>query len=326
MTGALAIRLIIKGSRAVCADILQGGRLGKIQVNGEIIVSAGAIKTPQLLLLSGIGPGDQLRALDIPVHRDAPRVGQGLQNHVCYRPQYITKAALTASRHLSPWNAAKAGLTYVLRGSGPLMESYAPAGGFFRTDPGLETPDAQVVLLSALAPTSTTGSRFRMRDLLPKAHGFGLTIYQGTPNSRGAVSLRSRDPLAAPNIEPGYFTDPRDMQVLLSAVAHMREMMAQPAIAKHIDRELLPGPQVQGAAELEADIRRNGATASHQCGTCAMGGDDLSVLDPQLKVRGIDGLRVADASIMPRIPNAALHAPTIMIGEKAAAMIKLEKP
>jgi choline dehydrogenase len=102
--------------------------------------------------------------------------------------------------------------------------------------------------------------------------------------------------------------------------------MAQPAIAKHIDWELLPGPQVQGAAELEADIRRNGATAYHQCGTCAMGGDDLSVLDPQLKVRGIDGLRVADASIMPRIPNAALHAPTIMIGEKAAAMIKLEKP
>ena len=128
--------------------------------------------------------------------------------------------------------------------------------------------------------------------------------------------------MAAPNIEPGYFTDPRDMPVLSSAVAGMREMMRQPAIAKHIDRELLPGAQVQGMADLEADIRRNGATAYHQCGTCAMGGDDRSVLDPQLKVRGIEGLRVADASIMPRFPNAALHATTILIGEKAAAMIK----
>ena len=104
-------------------------------------------------------------------------MGQDLQNHVCYRPQYITKAALTASRHLSPWNAAKAGLTYMLRGSGPLMARYAPASGFFRTDPGLETADAQVVLLSALAPASTTGSRFRLRNLWPKEHGFGLTIY-----------------------------------------------------------------------------------------------------------------------------------------------------
>ncbi len=322
VTEALAERLIIEKGRAAGAEVARRGQRHAIRVEREIIVSGGAIKSPQLLLLSGIGPADQLRALDIPVHLDAPRVGQGLQNHVCYRPQYITNAPVTAARHISPLNAVKAGLDYALRRSGPLAESYAPAGGFFRTDPGLETPDAQVVMLSALAPTSVSGSRFRMRDLLPKEHGFGLTIYQGTPHSRGEVTLRSADAHAAPKIDPGYFKDPRDMQVLLRAVNRMREMMGQPAIARYIDRELMPGVHIQGDGALEADIRQNGATAYHQCGTCAMGADGRAVLDPQLRVRGIDGLRVADTSIMPRIPNAALHAPTIMIGEKAAAMIK----
>lgn len=319
---ALALRLIIEKGRARGAEVSVRGEVTAIRAAREVIVSAGAIKTPQLLLLSGIGPADQLRGLDITVHHDGPRVGQDLQNHVCYRPQYITNLPVTADRHLSPLNVIKAGLNYAFRRQGPLVESYAPAGGFFRTDPGLETPDAQVVLLSALAPTSVSGSRFRIRDLLPKEHGFGLTIYQGSPHSRGAVTLRSADPQATPKIAPGYFSDPRDMAILLKAVKRMREMMRQPAIARFIDREMMPGDHIQSDAALEADIRTNGATAYHQCGTCAMGQGPDAVLDPELRVRGIDGLRVADTSIMPRIPNAALHAPTIMIGEKAAAMIR----
>ena len=180
------------------------------------------------------------------------------------------------------------------------------------------------MLLSALAPTQASGSRFSIRDLLPQQHGFGLTIYQGAPHSRGHISLASADPHIHPRIDPRYFTDPRDMEVLKRAVRMMREMMQQPAIKRYIAEELLPGERVQSDAELEVDIRQNGATAYHQCGTCAMGGHESSVLSADLKVRGVEGLRIADASVMPRIPNAALHAPTIMIGEKAAALIKGE--
>lgn len=319
---AQALRLNVENGRAVGAEISIHGRLQTIQAGREIVISCGAIKSPQLLMLSGIGPTDQLNALGIPVQHDAPRVGQGLQNHVCYRPQYVCNAPVTASGQTEPWNVLKAMARYAVSRTGPFAESYAPAGGFFRTDPALEMPDAQVVLLSALAPTSVGGSRFRIRDLLPQQHGFGMTIYQGSPHSRGAVSLRSADPMDAPKIDPEYFTDPRDMQVLLKAVGMMREMVRQPAIARYIDHEMMPGEAVVDDTSLEADIRRNGATAYHQCGTCAMGLGDDAVLDPQLRVRGIVGLRVADTSVMPRIPNAALHAPAIMIGEKAAAMIR----
>ena len=319
---ALVLHLTVEKGRATGAAVAVRGRRQTIRAEREVVVSCGAVKTPQLLMLSGIGPADQMKRLDIPVRLDSPKVGQGLQNHVCYRPQYICNAPVTASGQAEPLNVLKAILRYALSRSGPFAESYAPAGGFFRTDPALETPDAQVVLLSALAPTNVSGSRFRIRDLLPKQHGFGMTIYQGSPHSRGAVSLRSADPMDAPKIDPGYFTDPRDMQVLLKAVGMMREMVRLPAISKFIDHEMTPGDHVRDEPALEADIRRNGTTAYHQCGSCAMGPEDDAVLDPQLRVRGIEGLRIADTLVMPRIPNAALHAPTIMIGEKAAAMIR----
>jgi len=319
---AQALHLVVEMGRARGAAVAVRGARQTISADREIVVSCGAVKSPQLLMLSGIGPADHLRAHGIPVIHDAPKVGQGLQNHVCYRPQYLCNAPVTASGQTEPWNVLKAMVRYGVARRGPFAESYAPAGGFFRTDPALEVPDAQVVLLSALAPTNVSGSRFRIRDLLPQQHGFGMTIYQGSPRSRGAVTLRSADPMEAPKIDSGYFTDPRDMAVLLKAVGMMREMVRQPAIARYIERELTPGDDVQDMAALEADIRRNGATAYHQCGTCAMGPEDDAVLDPQLRVRGIAGLRVADTSIMPRIPNAALHAPTLMIGEKAAALVQ----
>ena len=319
---AQALHLLVEKRRVRGAAVAVRGQRRDIAAARETVVSCGAVKSPQLLMLSGIGPAAHLRRHGVPVVLDSPTVGQGLQNHVCYRPQYLCNAPVTASGQTEPWNVAKAALRYAVSRRGPLAESYAPAGGFFRTDPALEVPDAQVVLLSALAPTSVSGSRFRVRDLLPQRHGFGMTIYQGSPNSRGAVGLRSADPRDPPRIAPGYFTDPRDMPVLLKAVGMMRAMVRQPAIARYIDRELTPGDDVRDDAALEADIRRNGATAYHQCGTCAMGPADDAVLDPQLRVRGIDGLRVADAAVMPRIPNAALHAPTLMIGEKAAALIR----
>ena len=324
-TGATALRVIIDGRRASGVEALVGGRQVRISARQEVVLSAGAIKTPQLLMLSGVGPSDALSSHGIQVVRDAPNVGRNLQNHACYRLQYLCSAPVSASRHLRPHNAAAAALRYALFKTGPLAETYAVAGGYFRTDPGLEVSDAQVVLLSALGPARTGGATFRIRDMLPDRHGFGLTVYQGSPLSRGAVSLRSADPLDRPRIEAGYFSDSRDMEVLLKAVKRMRGMMRRPAIAKYIDRELLPGEAVADDRSLEADIRHNGATAYHQCGTCAMGPREDSVVDSELRVRGVEGLRVADASIIPRIPNAALHAPAIMIGEKAAALIRGEE-
>lgn len=322
LTHTEALKIVIEAGRARAVDVDGPEGYRRLDAEREIIVSAGAIKSPHLLMLSGVGPGDALSALGIAVVHDQPNVGQGLQNHACYRLQYLCNAPVTASGQAEPLNMLKAGIEYLFRRSGPLAESYATAGGFFRTDPALEGADAQVVLLSALAPTQAGGSRFSIRDLLPQQHGFGMTVYQGAPNSRGALTLASADPAVPPRIDPGYFTDPRDMPVLKRAVRIMREMMRQPAIARYIEKELLPGDAVESDTDLEADIRRNGATAYHQCGTCAMGAHESSVLAPDLKVRGIEGLRVADASVMPRIPNAALHAPTIMIGEKAAALIK----
>ena len=312
----------ISNGRACGVEVVSRGDHRQIFAEREIVLSAGAIKSAHLLMLSGVGPADMLRDQGIDVIFDAPSVGENLQNHACYRTQYLCNAPVTASGQAEPLNALRAGWEYLLRRTGPLAESYATTGGFFRTEPSLEVADAQVVLLSALAPTQASGSRFSVRDLLPQEHGFGLTIYQGSPYSRGRISLASADPLAPPRIEPGYFTDPRDLEVLKRAVKMMREMMHQPAIQRYIARELMPGDDVRDDEELETDIRRNGATAYHQCGTCAMGGQETSVLAPNLKVRGVDGLRVADTSVMPRIPNAALHAPTIMIGEKAAALIK----
>jgi choline dehydrogenase len=157
--------------------------------------------------------------------------------------------------------------------------------------------------------------------MLPREDGFSLTVYQGSPFSRGSIRLRSPDPLHPPLIDPGYFSDPRDLTVLRNAVQRMRDVMRQPAIARYIRAELRPGPDVDDDRKLEASIRAEAATSYHPCGACAMGGSEQSVVDPSLRVRGVDGLRVADNSIIPRIPNAALYAPALMIGEYAAALI-----
>ncbi len=322
LANAEVSKVCIENGRATGAQFVVNGVKRSIYADKEVILCAGAIKTPQILLLSGIGPADDLKNWGIKVIVDSQNVGKGLQNHVCYRIQYLCSEPVSASRNLHPWNMVKAGLEYAVRRTGPLAESYAVAGGFFRSDPSLEMADAQVVLLSALGPTRAGGAKFRIRDLLPKEHGFGLTVYQGSPLSRGSVSLRSNNPLEQPRIHAGYFSELGDIHILKKAVNRMRMMMKQPAISQYITSELAPGEKVFDDESLEAEIRQNAATAYHQSGSCAMGGGQNSVLDSQLRVRGIDNLRVADASIMPRIPNAALHAPTIMIGEKAAAMLR----
>ena len=321
---AQVVKVLIEYNSAKGVEFFWKGKLRQLFAEKEVVLSSGAIKTPQLLMLSGIGPENELEKFGIKVKLNSPKVGKTLQNHVCYRPQYLCSAPISSSKHLQPLNILKAGMKYVFDKSGPLAETYAVAGGFLKTDKTLEVPDAQVVLLSALGPTKTGGAGYKIRDLLPDEHGFGLTVYQGSPRSRGSVTLRSPDPFDQPLITSGYFSDPYDMEVLKTAVKKMRKMMKQPAISQFIKKELAPGEDIEDEKSLEKEIRRNGATAYHQCASCAMGPEDDSVLNEKLQVRGIDKLRIADASVMPRIPNAALHAPSMMIGEKAAALIKGE--
>ena len=321
---AQVVKILIENNSANGVEFFWKGKFRQLLAGKEVVLSSGAIKTPQLLMLSGIGPENELEKFGIKVKLNSPKVGKTLQNHVCYRPQYLCSAPISSSKHLQPLNILKAGMKYVFDKSGPLAETYAVAGGFLKTDKTLEVPDAQVVLLSALGPTKTGGAGYTIRDLLPDEHGFGLTVYQGSPRSRGSVTLRSPDPFDQPLITSGYFSDPYDMEVLKTAVKKMRKMMKQPAISQFIKKELAPGEDIEDEKSLEKEIRRNGATAYHQCASCAMGPEDDSVLNEKLQVRGIDKLRIADASVMPRIPNAALHAPSMMIGEKAAALIKGE--
>jgi choline dehydrogenase len=317
LSKTMALRILISGNRVIGVEAMRNGKRIHIHARREIILSAGAIKTPQLLMLSGIGPAEQLSQHGIKPVADVPQIGRNLQNHPCYRPYFVCNDRVTARNHVSVTGAARAGFAWLFRRSGPLAESFASVGGFFRSDPALPLADMQVVLLSAMPPSGGQG----IFDLLPRQQGFGMTIYQGTPHSRGSVSLRSADPFVPPVLELGYFRDPRDIETLASGVERMLEIVRRPEIARYISHCVAPGDDVRSGAALIKAIRRDAATSYHQCGTCAMGPDDDAPLDARLRLRAVDGLRVADTSIMPILPNASLHAPALMIGEKAAAMI-----
>jgi len=200
-----------------------------------------------------------------------------------------------------------------------LAESYVATGGYMRSDPALAVSDTIVVMIPALITRGGVG--FRLADLFPERHGFTVMVGSGRPLSRGHILLRSYDPTAHPRIFPEYFCEPEDLRALARSVRRMRNMMGERAIRDLIEAERAPGPIANEQAAIEEDIRARAATFFHPSGTCRMGSDPTAVVDPRLCVIGLQGLRVADASIMPAALNACTHAPTIMIGEKAAAMI-----
>jgi len=315
---ALALRVVTEGRRTVGAEILRGGVRESIRVEREVILCGGAINSPHLLQLSGIGPADHLRAHGVPVVLDAPEVGANLSNHPCYQLRFACSAPVTAYRYMGAATALGIALRYALTRGGPLGESYVAQGGVFRTDPALEVADSIAVMAPALVTRGAGGQRWR--DLFPDRHGFGVSVSLARPLSRGTVRLRSADPTDRPLIHPNYLAEPEDARTLARAVQIMRDMMRQPAIRGLISAELQPGDVPVGAA-LEHEVRQNAGSYSHPMGSCRMGGDGGAVLDPQLRVRGVEGLRVADTAIMPAPLAACTHGPAIMIGEKAAAMI-----
>lgn len=319
LTEAHVNRVVIEDGRATGVEIEHGGVRRVIGASEEVIVSAGTINSPQILMLSGIGDGAALRAQGIEVRADLPGVGQNLQDHAS-----VGITAYDKSRSSMALNARTlprltlAGARYLLTQDGPFSSNAAEAGGFVRTMPGLDRPDVQLTLL--------VGMKGRA-DVLPKEHGFVLHANVARPKSRGRVSLRSADSRHKPLLEHGFLREDEDLQTLVRGLKTSRKILSQPAFAHVLGDEIAPGSRYQSDDELAQAVRENVATVYHPVGTCRMGAEEdrQAVLDSRLRVRGVRGLRVADASVMPSIIGGNTSAPAMMIGERAAEFILEER-
>ena len=316
-TGAHATRVLIENNRAVGVEYhtAQGRRTAR--AGGEVVVSGGAYGSPQLLLLSGLGPAEHLQDLGIAVLRDMPAVGSNLHDHFntyvswrCSKPITLNELDRSAVRK------AIAGVQYALFRSGPMASNGIHAGAFTRTDPRLERPDLQLNLFEW-----STLQRDRDRVVPHPFPGFTISPVHLRPDGRGTVRLASSDPLAAPAVLFDYLRTEYDMRAVIFGINLSRKIAQQPALKPYIVSELSPGPGVTTDPDLADYVRASGVSNQHPTSSCAMGHGPNTVVDPRLRVHGIGGLRVADASIMPVAVGGNTNAPTIMIGEKAAAMI-----
>ncbi len=316
LPNAHATRLMLEGNRAVGVEYRTTDGLQTARCRGEVIVSGGVYGSPQLLMLSGIGPGDHLREMGLPVVRDLP-VGANLHDHfnsfVSWR---ATKAITLNDLARSPVAKLKAGLQYVFGRSGPLTGTSTLAGILTRSDPRLDRPDLQFNI-------SLYSIERRDRDgIIPHTWpGFMITPVHLHPEGRGRVSLESADPFAAPKIEFKFLETAYDVDAMVHGIKLARKIAEQPALKPYIAEEVHPGPAVTSDKDLIDNLRNYGVSNLHPVGTCRMGTGGDAVVDPRLRVHGIAGLRVADASIMPQVVGGNTNAPSIMIGEKCAAMV-----
>ncbi len=309
-TEAFVTKIEMEGNRATGVTYQRGGATETVRSGVEIILSAGAIGSPQMLMLSGIGPGAHLRDMGIEVVVDSPGVGQNLQDHPVTGSLYYTKDTSDLAEFLSLGNVVKSQKT----GRGPLSSNVAESGAFFKSRPDLDVPDLQL----HVAPTGFYDNG--LHEPVRRAITIANTLVH--VESKGHIRLRSADPTWHPEIDPGYFDDGADLDAMIAGYAVMAEIMGQGPIAKHIDEPWEPASFTPTTDEILASIARLGQTLYHPVATCAMGTIEGSVVGPDLKVHGVEGLRVADASVMPRVPRGNTNAPTIMVGEKAADLIK----
>ena len=315
---AQATRLLVEKGRATGVEYLHRGARRQASASCEVVLTGGAINSPQLLMLSGIGPADHLRATGIDPVLDAPSVGANLRNHLSYQFSFRCSAPVSAYSYLSPLRGAAELLKYGLGRRGFLAQAAAPAGGFYRSSERAERADMQAFMV----PVILGGLGAGLRALLPSEHGLCFFVNQGRPYSSGTVRLRSADPLQAPAIDPGHLSDPRDLEVMIDGVERMSGIGDTAAFRK-IGAQRVGGPTAAGRQAIEASIRAEAGQHYHVCGTCSIGRDASgSVVDSRLRLHGVAGLRVADASVMPRLLNANLAAPVMMIAERAAAFIK----
>ncbi|HEX2913264.1 MAG TPA: choline dehydrogenase [Chloroflexia bacterium] len=310
LTNCQVARVLFEENQACGVLYRNNGRLEEAKAAREVILCGGAINSPQLLLLSGIGPASQLKTMNITVVANLPGVGQNLQDHPAAGVLTASTQPVSLDKVENPRNL----INYLLFQKGPFTSNVAEAGGFVRTQPDLPAPDLQF----HFAPVIYLEHGFK------KLEGYGYTIGPTliNPQSRGSISLRSKDPFEPPLIRANYLSSDTDLQVLLKGLKLARQIAQAKAFEPYRGVELMPGPDAQSDEALYDHIRQTIETLYHPAGTCKMGTDEMAVVDPQLRVRGVTGLRVVDASIMPTVTRGNTNAPTIMIAEKAADMIK----
>ena len=316
MTGAHTTRVLLEGKRAVGVEVRVGGELKQLKAQREVLLCAGALQSPQLLMLSGIGPGAQLQKHGIATVHDLPGVGANLHDHidvvqVVDTPQVkdlfglSLTGAVNAIKGIFEWRRARSGM---------LTTNFAEAGGFIKSSPNQTLPDLQLHFVIGKLIDHGRKTVF--------GHGYSCHVCLLRPKSRGTLQLASSDPMIAPLIDPNFLGERADMEGLLTGFKLMRGLLQQPALAGYRGRELPASAVAQTDAQIEAFIRGHADTIYHPVGTCRMGSGAMDVVDAQLRVHGMQGLRVVDASIMPRIVGGNTNAPVIAIAEKAADMIR----
>jgi choline dehydrogenase len=305
-------------------DVLHRSEKITLRAEREVLLCGGAVNSPQLLMLSGIGPAAALQAQGLPVRMDLPGVGQGLQDHLLVRVEHRALGGVTLDRlrrvDLAAWALFKA----MVWGTGPATSFPLEVGGLYKSSPELAQPDLQSHFLPALSSAALRLPYFS--KVLPQDRGAGFfaNVFQLRPESTGAIELASADPLAHPRIRPGYLSAPQDLVVLREGVKRLREVFAQPAFNAWRGVELAPGPKVQSDTDIEAWIRATADTVYHPTSSCRMGGtaDPMAVLDNQCRVRGVAGLRVVDASSLPRVTSGNTAAPVYMLAERIADVLR----
>ena len=318
VTGALASKVLFEGTRAVGIRYLKDSQVIEARARREVILSGGAINTPQLLQLSGVGPAPLLREHGIPIVLDQPHVGEHLQDHFQARIVLKCTQPVTVNDDMqSIWRMARMGLRYAFLRKGPLAVSAGYAGGFWRTRPELRRPDVQTHFL--------TFSLDRMGEKLHPFSGFTASICHLRPSSRGSVRIRSADPRVPPAIRYNYLATEHDRRSMIEGMRLLRRILDQPAMRPYIAAEHMPGAQVQSDEEWLAYFRDTGSTIYHPTSTAKMGTGADAVVDSHLRVKGLEGLRVVDASIMPAVVSGNTNAAVIAVAEKAADLIHSER-
>src|ERR1041385_4122320 len=314
-TDAIATKLLFDGRRCTGVAFCQNGADRQLLAAREVIVCGGAVNSPHLLQISGIGPGSHLATIGVPVVHDLPGVGANLNDHYVVRISHRVQDAVSINQLARGPRLAREIVRWATVGNGALTFGVTSAMVFCRSREGLASPDLQLLF----TPASYAQGVFRQLEREP---GMTVAVCPVRPESRGTIMAQSPDPLRYPAIRPNYLSAPNDLRVLIAVVAHTRKIFAQPAMAPYSVAETVPGTRVATDDEFGEFARNAGTNVFHPVGTCKMGTDAMAVVDPRLKVHGIAGLRVADASVMPCVTTGNTNAPTIMIGEKGAQLIK----
>ncbi len=310
-------KVVFEGTRAVGIVCLHNGQVQEYRASKEIILSAGSIQSPQLLQLSGIGPADHLRALGIDLIQDSPGVGQNLRDHWATMVQYRLKEPISLNGEFSGFRLLANALEYLLFKRGLMATSAYDICGFFKTQPGLDRPDAQLLG----APFSLARGPGKGKFEFDSGHGMHFVAYQLRPESQGSVRIRSTDPAVQPTIAPSFLSTELDRSTAVAIVRYLRRLFGQPALQAYVGAETLPGPHVKTDDEILDVVRQTGNCLYHAVGTCKMGQDSLAVVDSKLRVRGVSGLRVVDASVMPTQVSGFTNGPVMAVAWRAADLI-----